>query len=317
MAIDTVRDGIASPILLDFTLNDIPTQFKLDTGAGVSIINKATYEKVLRGNQLPPLGPAKVKLKTYSGETISVLGMTSAVARYKSKLQPVNIHVVAGDGPNLLGSDLIKAFQVLLPTPSVHKVQTSDMIKELVDKHGDLFKGNLGKFKGPPVTLYINEQVPPKFFKPCTVPFALKEKVEKELDQLQSLDIIEPVKYSKWAAPIVAIPKKDGTVRICGDYKITTNKALLPDAYPIPVVEELFAALSSGKIFSKLDMFNAYLQIPIDEKSQELTVINTHKGLFKYKHLPFGISTAPSIFQRVVDTVLQGQKGDMVSLMTS
>ena len=77
VTIDTVRDGIASPILLDFTLNDIPTQFELDTGAGVSIINKATYEKVLRGSQLPPLGPAKVKLKTYSGETISVLGMTS------------------------------------------------------------------------------------------------------------------------------------------------------------------------------------------------------------------------------------------------
>ena len=93
------------------------------------------------------------------------------------------------------------------------------------------------------MTLHINEQVPHKFFKPHTVPFALKEMVEKELDRLQSLDIIEPIKYSKWAAPIVAIPKKDGTVRICGDYKITANKALLPDTYPLPVVEELFAAL--------------------------------------------------------------------------
>jgi len=63
------------------------------------------------------------------------------------------------------------------------------------------------------------------------------------------------------------------------------------------VVDELFAALSGGTHFSKLDMSNAYLQIPLDEKSQVCTVINTHKGLFKYKRLPFGISTAPSIFQ--------------------
>ena len=86
-------------------------------------------------------------------------------------------------------------------------------LQEYVDKHADLLKDCLRKFKCPPVT-YINVQVPPKLFKPQTVPFALKEKVEKELDGLQSLDIIEPIKYSKWAVPIVAIPKKDGTAGI-------------------------------------------------------------------------------------------------------
>ena len=92
-------------------------------------------------------------------------------------------------------SFLIRAFQVLLPTHNVHKVQTSDMVKEIVDKHDDLFKGSLGKLKGPLVTLHLNEQVLPKFFKSRIVPLALKKK-KNELDQLQSLDIIEPVKYS-------------------------------------------------------------------------------------------------------------------------
>jgi len=96
---------------------------------------------------------------------------------------------------------------------------------------------------------------------------------------------------------------------LCGDYKVTVNQALTPETYPLPVVDDLLAALAGGKVFSKLDMSNAYLQLPLQEASQECVVINTHKGLFKHHRLPFGVSTAPSVFQRVMDTVLQDLKG--------
>ena len=129
------------------------------------------------------------------------------------------------------------------------------------------------------------------------------------LDSLVEQGIISPVKFSSWAAPIVPVMKQDGTVRLCGDYKVSINHALQVDSYPIPRVEHLFASMSGGKYFSKLDLSQAYLQIPLDDSSKELVTINTHKGLFRYNRLPFGISSAPAIFQRCMENLLQGING--------
>ena len=72
------------------------------------------------------------------------------------------------------------------------------------------------------------------------------------------------------------------------------------DRYPIPKVEDLFAALAGGKVFLKIDLTKAYQQLPLDDASKQYVVSNTHKGLFRYTHLPFGISSAPGIFQQVI-----------------
>ena len=113
-----------------------------------------------------------------------------------------------------------------------------------------------------------------------SVPFILKEKIEEELDHLVS-EVIEPVKSSKWAAPIVPVVKQDGKIRICGDYKLTANPVSKLNAYLLPKIEELFTALAGGKMLSKLDLSHAYLQLPLEEALKPLTTINTHKGLFQ------------------------------------
>ena len=86
------------------------------------------------------------------------------------------------------------------------------------------------------------------------------------------------------------------------------------DCYPIPRVEDLFATLSKGMYFTKLDLSQAYLQLPLDEQSKKYVVINTHKGLFRYTRLPYGIASAPGIFQRVMENLLQGLSGVTVYL---
>ena len=86
----------------------------------------------------------------------------------------------------------------------------------------------------------------------------MRNLVEKELERLQLQGIIEPVKFSDWAAPIVPVLKKDGGIRICGDYKLTVNRAAKVDTYPLPCIDNLFAALAGGKAFSKLDLAHAY-----------------------------------------------------------
>lgn len=93
------------------------------------------------------------------------------------------------------------------------------------------------------------------------------------------------------------------SVRLCADYSQTINKQLVLKKYPLPTVQELFSKLHGGVQFSKLDLSSAYNQLEIVD-DVNITCINTHKGLFKYKRLVFGLSSAPAIFQRVMESII-------------
>ena len=112
-----------------------------------------------------------------------------------------------------------------------------------------------------------------------SLPYAMRDKVEMELQHLQDQGIISPVKYSKWAAPIVPVLKQDKkSLRICSDYKLTANKASRVERYPLPKFDDLFTTLAGGVLFTKLDMSQAYLQLTLDDEAKEVLTINTHKG---------------------------------------
>lgn len=113
---------------------------------------------------------------------------------------------------------------------------------------------------------------------------------------------------SEWATPIVPIVKKDRSVRMCGDFKVSVNSMLHVDQYPLPRLDDIFAALAGGKHFSKIDLKQAYLQLPVEESSKQY-LTNTHKGLYRYNRLVFGIASAPAIWQRTIDQILQGIPG--------
>ena len=113
-------------------------------------------------------------------------------------------------------------------------------------------------------------------------------------------------KFSQWATSIVPIVKKDGSIQVCGDFRQTVNKHAKTEIYPLPCIEELFTTLSGGRTFTTMDLSHAYLQLELEEESQELVTINTHKGLYRYKRLPFGVASVPTIFQRIMETTLQG-----------
>ena len=105
---------------------------------------------------------------------------------------------------------------------------------------------------------------------------------------------------------VTPVLKNDGSVHICGDYKLTANQAAKVDTYPLPRIEDLLASLAGGKSFSKLDLAHAYQQIELEEESRKYVTINTHKGLFQYTRLPFGVASAPAMFQRTMENLLQG-----------
>ena len=94
----------------------------------------------------------------------------------------------------------------------------------------------------------MKPRVKPKFHRPRPVPYAIKEAIGEELDRMEADGIIEKIAHSDWAAPIVAVPKRDGKFRICGDYKVTINSELDVDQYPLLKPEDLFATLRRSEV---------------------------------------------------------------------
>ena len=173
-----------------------------------------------------------------------------------------------------------------------------------LEPYKDLFTAGLGKLEGVTAELYVYETGQPRYCKPRPVPLAMRAKVESELDRLQVEGVIRPVEFSEWEASIVPVLKASGDIRICGDYKVTINHAVKVDKYPIPNIDDLFTKVSGGRLFTTLDLNNAYQQGVFDEVSRKLTTINTTKGLFEYVRLPYGVSSAPGIYQRIMEQLL-------------
>ena len=160
-----------------------------------------------------------------------------------------------------------------------------------------MFTDDLGTVQLMTVSLAVKESSQPKFFvlNRCHLQGAIKV----ELYHLEQASIMEKVETSRWATPIVPVPKKGRhTALKCGDYKVTINPALEVDQHPLPKPEETFTLLAGGQMFSKLDLSQAYQQqLPLNEAAKELVTTNTYKGLYCYTCLPFGVASAPAIFQ--------------------
>ena len=176
-------------------------------------------------------------------------------------------------------------------------------------EYSEVFKDQLGVLRGIEAAVSVHPQATPKFHRPRPVPFAIKEKLEETLKaQVEEGELI-PVERSEWAAPIVVVHKRDGGLRVCGDFKVIINPVICPQVYPLPTPEEMFSTLANGESYSKLDLSRAYKQMKVTKSSQPLLTINTHLGLFQYARLPFGISTAPALWQKAMAQVLQGIPG--------
>nr|XP_055046280.1 LOW QUALITY PROTEIN: uncharacterized protein K02A2.6-like [Misgurnus anguillicaudatus] len=298
-----LQDARTEPLFATIQINGASLRMEIDTGASASLISEETYEKLWPTAQSPALSKSSIKLRTYTGEIIPVVGAMAVNIAYGSQEAGARLLVVKGAGPSLLGRDWLSKLQLNWGEIKLIRQRSAD---EVIAKYSDVFKDELGTLKGTRVKLSVDPNATPRFFKPRTVPYAMRHKVEKELERLQQLGVIEPIQFSDWAAPIVPVLKEDGTVRICGDYKLTFNQASKAEAYPIPRVDDLFSKMAGGKTFTKLDMSHAYQQLLLEEESKQYVTINTHKGLFKYNRLVFGVSSSPAIFQRTMDNLLQG-----------
>lgn len=302
-----------------------PLEMVIDTGAIMTVIPKHIYDDNFSHINL---SPTELQLKSYSGHSLDIVGDFQASVSHEGqhfKLPIVVVGVNDRRQPALLGRNWLHKLKLdwnrILQVGPGNTGKCSDNFSDslpppniemlLKNKFKDVFEGQMGLIKGITTEIVVDEDATPIFCKARPVPYALRDVVEKELESLVKSNVIYPVKESQWSTPLVCVLKPDGkTVRLCGDFKVTLNRVLKnAEHYPLPTTEDIFTKLSGGKIFSKIDLTSAYLQLGVGEKSQPLLTVNTHKGLFRYKRLPFGITSAPFQFQAVMDNILKGLNG--------
>ena len=211
-------------------------------------MSETAYMHAWNAASRPKVYPSTTVLRTYTGQSIPIKGECEVIVKLGEQSAKVRLLIVHGSGPNLMGRDWLQVIR--LNWAELHSVSMTTKLTRLLVENEELFSPGLGELKGTKVQLDVNSDATPRFVKARPVPFALKAKVEHEIDRLVNEGVLEPVQFSKWAAPIVPVVKNDGSVRICGDYKITVNQATKGDAHPIPRIDELFAKLAGGKVFS-------------------------------------------------------------------
>ena len=295
------------PIQVELQLDGKPVTMEVDTGAAVSLISEWTLKQVL---PKAAIHNTTVVLRTYTSERIPVRGELQVMVQYGNQKKRLTLYVTKGEGPCIMGREWLKSIRLDWRTIGLATMDaTQTRLHTLLETYKEVFRDELGTMNSVKAELKLKENVTPRFHRPRPVPFALKGAVEQELARLEEKGILKKVSHSSWAAPVVPVPKKDGKVRICGDYKVTVNPHLDVDQHPLPRPEELFATLANGKAFTKIDLSQAYQQMQLEESSAQYLTINTHTGLYQYTRLPFGVASAPAIFQRAMDMILQGIDG--------
>ncbi|XP_037036075.1 uncharacterized protein K02A2.6-like [Bradysia coprophila] len=292
-------------------INGCPIRLQVDTASDVTIISRENYKKLGHPSAIHCTELAQ----TASGAPLS-LEIEFECKILFNDVDTTGICYVS-DAPdlNVIGNDWLDLFGLFdIPLNSVCNqiMKTSDssnqheFMENFRQTFSSVFDSTLGTCTKTQVTLRVKPDAKPIFRPKRPVAYAAVPVVEAELDRLQHLGVISPVSYSEWAAPIVTTKKPNGSIRMCADFATGLNDALDTYHYPLPTPDSIFATLNGGKYFSKIDFADAYFQLVVDESSRKYITINTHRGLFQFNRLPFGVKIASAVFQQIVDAMIAG-----------
>ncbi|XP_063962569.1 uncharacterized protein K02A2.6-like [Lytechinus pictus] len=295
-------------IFVLMTLSGKDVKFQVDCGATCNVIPKALAKEVIKSKDLVltvfnqttevPLGKTKVKMMNPKNGR-----------KYK-----VDCIVVDRECMPILGSSaaqqmgLIKVCEENIMLLKADTDCESTLSKQtLMTEYADVFEGT-GKLEGE-YHMSVDEDVTPVIHPPRRVPVALQTKLKEELDRLEEGNIIARIEtHTPWVSSLVCVEKPNGKLRVCLDPR-DLNKGLKRSHYPMTTIEDILSDLTNAKVFSTFDAKNGFWHVQLDESSSELTTFNTPYGRYRWKRMPFGLSTAPEEFQRRLNLVLEGLEG--------
>ena len=250
----------------------------LDSGTGkvFAINDSAEWCKVKRGELLGTLSSVfPVAWPANSGE------VSRSVATAGGSTEPPSIE---------LDQDLIDCEKDI-----VHRLLREEVA---VFSNGD---DDIGTLSGSQHQIILYDYSP-IYQRPRRFPEVVNAEIEKQCQELYEADIIEP-SNSPWSSPVVPVRKKDGSLRLCIDYR-KLNAVTVPDKFPLPNLNDAVFGLHGMKYFTSLDMVRGYYQFSLDESSREFTAFSTHRAHWQFKCLTFGLKNAPSVFQREMQKIL-------------
>ncbi|XP_077531344.1 uncharacterized protein LOC144143472 [Haemaphysalis longicornis] len=185
-------------------------------------------------------------------------------------------------------------------SPHLTTMQKAQIEVEL-KQHSKIFSNVPGKTHLVECHLELTTDTP-VHVKQYPLPFATVENVEKEVQDMKALDIIEE-SVSPYNSPVLLVKKPDHTNRFVVDYR-KLNNILVADSEPMPRADAVFVAEGGKKYFSKLDFVKGYWQIPLSEESKPKTAFSTTSGLYQFRYMPFGIKTAPAVFAKLMRRIV-------------
>lgn len=297
----------------------------VDTGANTSLIGYNSLVE-LSGDSDPSLLPSSFRLQSFGGNPIKVLGQVKVPCRRLGQKYRLVLQVVDVDHRPLLSArasrelglvkfcEAVEFYEPKEPLPassstedllSVYRVEAQKIVKE----HPNLFAG-YGKFPGT-VTLEIDNSVPSSIQPPRRVPIAMRGKLKEELESLERDGIIvkEP-NHTDWVSNLVIVQRSGSGsgIRICID-PVHLNKALKRPRLQFTTLDEILPELGKAKVFSTVDTKKGFWHVVLDKPSSKLTTFWTPFGRYRWLRLPFGIASAPEIFQLKLQQIIQDLEG--------
>lgn len=280
-----------------------PTNIKVDTGAQANVLPYSHFRKIGRVSDLQP---SKTVLTNYEGNPIQHFGTVTLPLRVQGKEERVPFFVVKKGRQVLLGLESCELFGLIA---RVHQVASSTN-QDCVSEFPTLFQG-LGCTRRP-YSLVLKDDARPVAMAPRRVPHALRGPLRKELTRMESEGVIAKMdEASDWVSPLVIVKKKDGRLRVCLDPR-HINRSLKREYYELPRREEIEAELAGAIVFSKLDANCGFHQVPLDEETSKICTFSTPFGRYRFLRLPFGIASAPEVFQKAMSEVFEGLPGTRV-----
>ena len=213
-----------------------------------------------------------------------------------------DVWTVTGEEADSRGQRLLE----LVGKPELLNAEQLTGLGQFLSRHNQAFSLEPGE-RGETdlVQLEIDTQTAiPKRQSARRMPFAVRQEVARQLKEMQEGGIICP-SQSAWASPVILVRKKNGSHRFCVDYR-QLNSVTKPDRFPLPRIDDLLDQLAESTFFTTLDLASGYWQIRVHPKSREKTAFITPQGLYEFMVMPFGLTNAPSVFQRLMQQVLQG-----------
>ena len=242
-------------------------------------------------------------------------GMEGIRVGFLKPTEVVNTVFSKADIVAQVGIDLSKAFDGKMPEHLCKMYQDScteltadeqEKVKHLLLSYEDIFsqgEDDVGRTNITEHVIKTKNEVPIKQ-RPRPLPLKQSEEVERQVQLLLKSGMIS-ISESAWSSPIVCVRKKDGSLRMCVDYR-KLNDVTIKDAHPIPPINQSIDALSGSKYFCSLDLVSGYNQVPVHPDSKAKTAFCTRSGLYEYNVMSFGLCNAPATFQRMMEKILNG-----------